>query len=173
MCAGCVVVSTTKPPEAAKFAEAASLANLEGVYRNVGEVGEKAFPRYLSALIWPTDTALDHKAIASVEVRAVSPTALHVRAVGAAGVIKEGEYVEGKDFEFDGGRIFLRHGLRMAGVNAGEPVLGPYYESIELGVDERGQGKYAEKMDLAGLVFLLVPVGMHTRDEVRFVKIAP
>jgi hypothetical protein len=79
---------------------------------------------------------------------------------------KEEKYVEGKDFSLGSGRIRIKQELRMAT----EGVAGPYYQSVELGLDQRGQGKYRRSEAFAGVV-LLVPIAFSENRDARFIRL--
>ncbi len=98
-------------------------------------------------------------------------TTIVVKALKANDVLKEATFVEGKDFELSSGRIRLMHRTGFSGATGGNPYLGPYYESTELGLDQHGHGKYREVGAAAGLAFLIVPLVGSVRDDVRFVRI--
>ena len=69
------------------------------------------------------------------------------------------------------GRVMLKRDVGMAGLAVGEPVLGPYYTSIELGLDTRGQGKALQRFGLLGLGYLVVPLVVRGQTEARFLRI--
>jgi len=165
---GCV---TSGPSDSATFGHIEAIGDLEGTYRNLGEGGGGTRPVYLSALIWPDAADIDHAAVVAVEVKASGSDTLCVKALGKDGTEKEGAFVEGKDFVVDAGRIRLKQVAGIAGFKVGEPLVGPYYESIEIGLDERGHGKYRQRFSAAGLAFLVIPIAVDGSDEVLFVKI--
>ncbi|HSQ01519.1 MAG TPA: hypothetical protein VL049_30215 [Candidatus Dormibacteraeota bacterium] len=176
MAAGCSFSSA--PPDDVDFAAVTDLHQLDGRYRNRGQGAPGDAPLLLSALVFPTDTALAHAAIEVLEVRATSPDTLTVRAIGAQGVVvTEGTFVAGRDFTLDEGRVRIGH--RWAPLSYSpehapdDPLVGPRTETVELGIDRRGQGKYRSSFTGAGLVYLIVPIAFHQAREVRFERIEP
>jgi len=161
----------SRAPDSAFFSSLDTIRGLAGVYRNLGEGGRGASPVYLSALIWPQEPDMDHAAVAFIEVSVPAKNTLAVKALRGDGVEKEGLFVEGRDFELRAGRIRLKHELGIAGFRADEPLLGPYYENREIGLDTGGHGRYKQSFGVAGLVFLIVPVAMAGSDEVRFIRV--
>jgi len=153
------------------FVHATSLAQFEGVYGNAGEVKEGP-PTYLSALIWPHATGMDHRTITSIEVRASGERRLTVRARTDSTVVKEQTFVQGKDFDLHQGRLRIKHfqGLH-ANHNVEDPTLGYEGESVELGLDRKGQGKSRQTTDFAGVVYLVMPIALRMTDEARFLRI--
>lgn len=167
--AGC---SASAPPRNLEFMPVDDLASLAGTYRNLGEGGGDR-PVYLASLLWPDDEELAVDRVETVEVATDGPEALVVTAHGTAGEMKRSRFVRGEDFELQDGRIRLRRGLGLAGLKADEPLLGPYYESTELGLDTAGDAKWSQHVTVAGLAFLIVPVAMDSREEVRFPRLGP
>ena len=163
--AGCI---SSSPPDSIDFRRIESVSDLEGTYRNLSEGGSGE--SYLSAIIWPNE-ALDHRAIVAIDVVASGRDALTVRALGTDGTKKEAVFVEGRDFQLESGRIRLHSAAGMVGFKSGEPMLGSWYETVELGLDQKGRGKYADHYSAAGLVYLFLPVAISRTYEVRFVRI--
>lgn len=166
---GCLI---SRPGNNVGFDNVEKIKQLEGIYSNLGEGGKGSAPIYLSRLIWP-NTDIDHKSVVSIEVRAISGTMLVVKANGKNGGMHESTFAEGKDFELHSGRIRLKNKLAIAGFKSGEPMVGPYYENAELGIDQRGSGKYRMQGAVAGLVYLFLPLALGVNEEVRFEKINP
>lgn len=165
---GCV---SSAPHNNAGFHSIDQLKAMDGTYQNRGEGEEGLRIIYLSGLIWPSATNIDQLAVTTVEIRAVDDRTLLVRAYSADTLVKEGRFIQGRDFTFHEGRIRLTHGLHMAGFKGGEPLIGPYYESTELGIDQTGHGKYRQEAAVAGFVYAIVPIALGSREDVRFVKI--
>jgi len=164
-------VHNSGPTGSPAFGHVEAIGDLEGVYKNSGEGGAGSQPVYLSALIWPNAADIDHAAVSAIEVKVSGNHTLCVRALGKAGIEKEDTFVEGKDFVLNAGRIRLKQVVGIAGFKVGEPLVGPYYESVEIGLDERGHGKYRQRFSAAGLAFVVIPIAIGGSDEVRFVKI--
>lgn len=169
MLGGCVFIS--KPDNNVDFERVEKIKQLEGTYLNLGVGGKGSNSTYLSRLIWP-NSDIDHKSVLTIDVR-TTDNVLVVKATGKDGILRESKFVEGKDFELDSGRIRLKWKLGIAGFASGEPMLGPYYEHAELGIDKRGSGKYQSGGGVAGLVYLFLPVAIVGNDEVRFEKVNP
>jgi len=162
------------PKDNVDFGQIESITDLEGVYQNAGEEDNKyadpARPTYLSSIIWPKAKDFNHKAVETIAVRAVGHDTLVVKAIGNGKTIKEGTFVEGKDFILRSGRIQLEWHL-LPGHGAGNPLIGIYYEDIDLGLDQRGHGKFRVSGALAGLIYV-IPMVLGGYDDVRFVKIS-
>lgn len=162
-------VLNSAPKDNVAFGDVSSLQQLQGNYQNAG-IGGGAAVTYLSAIIWP-DPKLDHKGIDRVLVTARNTNTLLVQAYSANSVVKEGVFVEGKDFHLANGRLHLKRDVSILGFRAGEPILGAGYENVEIGLDGSGQGKYQQDFAVAGLVFALFPAAFVGSSEVRFVKL--
>lgn len=108
-----------------------------------------------------------------IEVRAIDERTLVVKALAKNAVIREDSFVEGKDFSLSSGRIKLKRQVHLSlAYPSGNPFIGPAYEEEELGLDEKGQGKYRQKAGFAGTAFLIIPVVGSGTDDTRFVKIS-
>lgn len=46
------------------------------------------------------------------------------------------------------------------------------FESVELGLDKKGNGKYQQEGATAGLVFLILPIAIGSNDEIRFIRLS-
>jgi hypothetical protein len=166
----------SRPPDNVGFGRTSTLRDLEGTYQNRGETGEGEPPIYLSEMIpaWASgmrDTVrIDHSSISTIQVHAVGDTALRVVAFGDAGVLREQTFVNGRDFDFNGGRIHLRHVLE-AVHDPDHMFVGVRYSSVQLGVDKKGQGKAAQATTGAALAGYFIPIVGHGSGQVRFVRI--
>jgi hypothetical protein len=166
--AGCAVSSSTRED----FAPLPSLARLAGVYRNRGEVANPCpSPVLLSYLLWPQDAQLRHEQVETIAVEALGPQTLRVTAQGRDGARKVGEYVLGRDFRWEGGRLRLDPRVSVAGFRSGEPMLGIVSEGLVLGLDHEGQGKVRQTGSATGMAFLVVPLHFGTTNDVRFAKL--
>jgi hypothetical protein len=167
---GCFV---SKPPKNVGFGRATTLHDLEGNYVNQGEVKEGDPTAFLSAIIWPNDPDLAHGNIETVEVRAEGDTLLTVRAIGSHGdVTRTSAFRRGKQFDLREGRILLKR--KSSGVvphRDGDVMLGVVSETVELGIDARGDAKYKTTSVAAGLVYLVIPIAGGDTREVRFRKL--
>jgi hypothetical protein len=165
---GCVVLSA--PVGNSDFDYIETLDQLEGKYQNLGEGGTESIEFYLSRLIWPREADFDHEIIDTIEVLNVHKNTLIVRAVSEGIILKQNKFIEGEDFVMVDGRIRLKQDATFLGMR-GEPIVGPYYESLELGVDQRGQGKLRQLSAGAALIYLAIPVGGVGKTDVRFPRI--
>jgi hypothetical protein len=166
---GCMM--TSRPPDNTNFVHIKTIKELEGIYQNLGVREAGAPPIYLSSIIWPKDSVMNHAAILAVDVKVTGDRTLLIKAVKGNEVVKEDTFIERKDFEISSGRISLTQKAGIAGFKSGEPLIGPYYEQVELGLDQRGNGKYRSKGGVVGLVYSFLPIAMSSSEEVRFVKI--
>jgi len=170
--AGC---ASMRHHEDVGFEAISSLDALNGTYANLAEAGDSARPVYLSTIIWPRDESLHHASADAIEIEARDDVTLAVRAVTGTGtsrqVLKESEFVQGEDFDFKSGRLHLKAGPRLAGTEIGEPVLGLQTMSIEVGLDERGDGKLRGSTSVIGLAYMIVPVAAGETHEMRFVRL--
>ena len=173
----CVAVLSSAPPDNVEFASVTDLHQLDGRYRNRGEGSpEQEWSLFLSTLVFPGDKTLDHASIAAIDVRATSATALVVRALDAHGiVVKESAFVRGREFDLKEGRLLISKRFAVSPFIESEardnPFIGPMTETVELGIDLRGHGKYRSSNFAAGLVYLFMPVVLGGRDHVRFERI--
>lgn len=171
MLSGCLYA--TGPNNNLRFNDTATLKSFEGVYRNVGEADPKSIPvncpncrRRLSPIIWPEDKNLDHTTIDAIEVRRYDGDALIVTALNKGMMVKESKLVEGSDFTLKSGRIHIKTEIFLAA-----PVIGPGYQTLEIGLDSEGNGKFREYSGAVGFAFFLIPVGAAGTDDVRFERI--
>lgn len=174
---GCISVLSTAPADNVEFATVTDLHQLDGRYRNRGEGGpEQQWPTFLSQLLFPGDKALDHSSIDAIDVRTTSTTTLTVRALDADAVVtKESAFVRGQHFELKEGRLLISRRFAFSPAIRSEapdnPFIGPMTETVELGIDLRGHGKYRSSAFAAGLVYLFLPVALGGSDQVRFERI--
>ena len=166
----CSCISTA-PRENAPFASIQQLDELSGIYKNKGVTGEDLPAVYLSKIIWPSDNNLRHDEIEMIEVTHPATETIEVRAFSRNVAVKSSRFVENIDFKIKNGRLVLEDEAGIAGFKTGEPLVGPYHGSRELGIDSRGQGKYRSSFSVAGLVYLVVPIAMGGTDDVRFERI--
>ena len=147
---GCVVNS--RPPNSSDFGYISSLNQLEGVYRNIGEVGpERNLPFYLSYIVIRDFSSVDHPSIKTIEIRVIGKGIISVKAHGEEKVVKEEIYEEGKDFKIASGRIRIKRDIGFTS----EGPAGPYYEVEELGLDVLGHGKYSSASGWVGLLYAI------------------
>jgi hypothetical protein len=164
----------SKPHHNVGFTHVQSIRDLAGSYENRGEGADVDVPWYLSTVIWPDSLrttlgapGINHRAIVTIEVAALGDTALHVRALRNDGLEKEQTFVAGKDFQFHSGRLIILHRTEST-MKPESPMLGVMHTSLELGLDEKGEGKYQKTEEVAGLVYLVVPMAFRQSSELRF-----
>jgi hypothetical protein len=167
---GCIFRSA--PPDNVGFQSVESLKAFEGVFRNLGESDGKGQQVYLSYLIWKSPD-IPHSAITAVEVRVADADSLVVRAFRDDKIEKEDTFVKERDFRIRNGRIQLNRQWALLNYGGGDPLVGPRYESYEIGLDAKGDGKYRAHGSAAGLIFLLFPVAISDTEEVRFIRLEP
>ncbi len=165
---GCVFF--TNPPNNVGFDDKADIRKFVGLYRNLGESSKlMEGPFYLSKIIWNSDNELKHSEIETIEVSAVNDKTIKIKAFTKQKVFKEAEFSEGTDFSIVNGRIRI---LRETGLYKDRSVMvGPYSEKAEIGIDQRGDGKYSYVGGGAGLLYLFIPIAAVEGYEVRFVRI--
>lgn len=165
---GCTSIG---PANNAGFDSIETLKDLEGVYNNLSEGSPKFNGFYLSRIIWPNDYKLDCKIVETIEVRTLNDSSLKIKAFGKNKLMKEEILIEGKDFNLSGGTITLSSSMSVAGFKSGEPLLGTHSESVTLGVDTDGNGKYRESTSVVGLAYMFLPIAISENKDVRFKKI--
>ncbi len=159
----------SRPSGNVGFGTAGALQELAGTYQNLGESKETG--HYLSQIIWPSPKDIPHALISAISVRAISDTALVVRALNDAEIELEGTFIAGKDFEFTHGRLRLRTKVENS---LNEPEAGGLFvvwTTLELGLDKKGQGKLKKRESVVGAAYLVVPIGVTSSTEVRFVRL--
>lgn len=166
---------STGPVNNSDFGRVQRIEQFEGTYQNAGDggtlYGESPGPFFLSRVIWPNDNELEHYAIDLIEVRKGNDNALVVKAITGGIVVKESTFIEGKDFVLKEGRIRLTRHFGMMGSQKGDPMVGPYYLSKELGIDSSGEGKYRKTLRAAVLGFMVIPMAFGGDEDIRFVRI--
>ncbi len=161
-----------KPPDNVGFEAPHALQELAGTYQNLGETAPNMGFHYLSEIIWPGDTTLRHQSIRTISVQAIGDTVLAVRGFSDSGVVKEGSFVSGKDFEFTGGRLHLRTRVENT---LNTPEAGGLFvltTTQELGLDKQGQGKFKKQETVVGAAYLVMPIALTESTEVRFLRLA-
>ncbi|HWR73290.1 MAG TPA: hypothetical protein VN604_08970 [Nitrospirota bacterium] len=162
---GCI---TTGPSRNTGFTRITDLNELNGIYANLGEGQTAARYVYLSEIIWPR-ADMDHSRIDAIDVRAIDVKTLFIKALRKGTVIREAAFVQGRDFELEGGAIRLLTELSFVNASRRTGYPAPNYQRIELGIDKEGHGKYRESELATGLVWLNGTTGF--RDDVKFEKI--
>jgi hypothetical protein len=86
--------------------------------------------------------------------------------------VKEGTYAAGKDFELKSGRLRLNRDFGVHATSEHEdPFLGIENRTVEIGLDERGQGKFKRVDTFVGVAYLIVPLAVRESREVRFLRL--
>lgn len=166
--AGCFAI---RPPQNLPFRRIGDLAELDGTYVNHGDSGKSEGSTYLSGLIWRT-MRTDHRTIDAIEVRSAGDSALSLRAVAGGTSVSETTLVRGKDFRLVKGRLSIRHGCGFP-IGPDTPGLFVTHGTIEFGLDRAGNGKYQNRGEILGLVFMVVPIVGHGSTEARFRRLTP
>lgn len=165
---GCV--STTAPADNLNFSDNANLRSFSGVFENVGTPKINGFTVYLSGILWPDrykkGPPLDGYAD-RIQVQ-INDKQVEVSAVRKGCVAFSKRYQEGKDFILKDGRIELKS--RASLIN--NVLVGPAYESVTLGLDTHGDGKYEYVGGGAGMAFLIIPYAGAERHDVRFKRLS-
>ena len=166
---GCM---STAPVDNAPFSKITSIDQLEGTYKNKGDSGPgNTYNIYLSQIIWPSEKSVVDKDISLIKVKKISDTSLKVSAIHDGAVVKSAIFTRGKDFKIGNGVIVITNKIAIAGFKSGEPMLGVYTESRQLGIDEKGQGKYHSSGAAAGLAYLFLPIALVDSTDVRFYRV--
>lgn len=163
--ASCVSV----PDNSTGFKPTISLADLTGTYRNRGT--GTATPRFLSQILWPNDTQLEHRSIEYITVRQTGERQLEVEAMANKTPVKRETFTLGKDFAITGGQIVLSSSVGF-GEGPGDPLVGPRSETRSIGIDSQGHGKYRHTFSGAGLVLMLIPMALGSSENVRFERVS-
>ena len=166
--AGCV--QHTGPEHAESFKENLRLTDLQGVYKNKGEP-----EGYLSSALWGQgpQTYSDDRSywIDKIEVVPESKT-VTVRAVAGECYIFQKRYVEGKDFTIEHGRITIRNESALLNSGTGDPLVGPRYAEISIGLDASGNGMSRDDFLATGLVYLVLPVALYFEADTRYERLS-
>jgi hypothetical protein len=94
-------------------------------------------------------------------------------AIANSHVVRQDDFVAGRDFTFAGGQITIRKKTEAsAGIPSGNIFIGIARDATTLGLDSDGNGRVENTTALAGTAFLIIPVAGSMRDAARF-KRAP
>ncbi|PIP02844.1 MAG: hypothetical protein COW18_01070 [Zetaproteobacteria bacterium CG12_big_fil_rev_8_21_14_0_65_54_13] len=165
-------VHSAAPADNQPFRAVSTMQTFSGSYENRGEGEAASRAVYLSSLLWGgVDVAgVAHKDIERIQV-AVDGTQVSVSALSHGCVVYAKSYTEGADFKLSNGEISLKRDANLLTRGPGDVLVGPSYESVTLGLDARGDGKYRSQDAGAGLVFLMIPVAMADRSDIRFKRV--
>ncbi len=170
---GCVY--NTAPENNADFKETVSIQDLVGVYQNAGNTSKDSHITYLSSILWsnssfPTNNKnFSHKDIQYIQVEAIE-NGVNISAIANKCVLFKNQYIKGDKFDISDGKLIIKRDVNLLTRGAGDVLVGPSYESVRLGVDTHGDGKYRSYSVAAGLVFLMVPVAASETLDIRFKK---
>lgn len=160
---GCAV--SPLPESDPGFAAVEEIQSLAGCYRNRGDGDD---PRYLSAVIWPSQ-ALTHADIVAIKVEFEGPRGLRVSALTSAGIARQALFLEGEDFHLTSGRIEVKADTTASlAYPAGNVFIGAIHETQALGLDPRGDARLQEGAAFAGTAFLVIPMAGDVQDAFRF-----
>ncbi len=168
---GCVFHS--EPKDEVNISKAVQLESLSGVYSNKGDpkglLSEILFG-YLPIRSMQNDLEIQHNEIDKINVL-VKDNVVTAEAIANECIIYKKEYINGKDFTLENGTITLKSDFFILTRGSGDPLVGPSYEKIELGIDEKKHGIYKYQLYAAGLVFLFLPIAATEVSEVRFARL--
>lgn len=165
---GCRMVGG--PPGNLPFAKGKEVAAIRGCFAELGAGEDATRPPVLSAWLWP-DAARD-PSITSVcfEPRAEGGLVVEARAGRSVVRTRTIETLPQRP-----GRIRLPGGTWFSPFfNQGDeppPIVGPYAERSELGLDTAGDLKLRRKGWAAGLAFLVVPIFVTSDEHFRFARL--
>ncbi len=160
----------TQPENNSEYYYISELAELDGVYRNKGNPSGYLSILVLGDLPTITDGKIQHESIDLIDV-SVTGTSINVKAVKANCSVYEKNYIAGQDFDVGDGKITLRRKFNLITRGGDDPLLGPSYEEITLGIDQEKQGKSTNVSYAAGLVFAIVPIAASATTEVRYERL--
>jgi hypothetical protein len=148
LCASC---SLSQIPERdLGFSNVSRLSEFAGCYLNRGEteVGQPAI--YLSGTIW-RDASLNHQTIDTVRITATSSDSLRATAIANSHMVRQDDFITGRDFTFANGRITIRKKTEgSAGMPSGNVFIGVARDATTLGLDSDGNGRVENTTVLAG-----------------------
>ena len=160
------------PKDNHEFIKITSPHQLDGVFKNEGDPNGQ-----LSRIIWSGDTLgvnengneILHHEIDLISVSSIEKS-LIVKAIIESCVVAEKEYVLGKDFEIKNGKISWIKDVSLLTRGPGDPLVGPGYSWEDIGIDTEGNGKFRTGEYYAGLVYLIFPVALSGKTDIRFEK---
>lgn len=170
---GCVFKSA--PENNMDFRSDIDIRDLAGVYNNAGDPPQYSHVTYLSSVLWGGNAVttnageIPHSDIKYIQVEALGRE-VRVSAIGNQCVLITQKYIQGKEFQLSNGTLTINRDTHVLSRGVGDVLLGPSYESVELGIDTKGDGKYRRTGAFAGAVFLLVPVVATETADIRFKK---
>lgn len=163
-------VGKSAPENDVGFEKIKQLTDLNGCYINKAECEKGSINRYLSTHILP-GSDISPKKIKHICIRALNNTKLKVSAKSyKLSNLIEKTYTLNQDFKISSGKIKLKSRTENTLDGTGNAnVLGMMHESISLGIDLNGNGKYNSSS--TGGILLPIPVIMHLDESCRFRKI--
>jgi hypothetical protein len=167
----CVNLDVTKPQQDFNFSKISDLNQIKGIYRNPGD--PKGF---LSQVLWNNANITDnlgrkvlHNEIEFIQVSS-KDNFVTVNAIKDNCIIYTKKYELNKDFKIIDGRIIIKDESHPLTRGDGDVVLGPSSEKIELGLDTEGHGKFKSKINVVGLVYMMIPLIVSEDITIRFKK---
>jgi hypothetical protein len=165
---GCRTVSV--PPGNLPFDAGAAIS---GCFTEQGEAAEdEKYPQFLSAWLWP-DMPADTGITVVSFVPATDGTIVVHALAGGQNTVRERTIPASARSD---GRVVLAGGFWFSPFwNQGSeppPLVGPYTEHTELGLDTAGDLKVRRSGWAAGLVFLLIPFAFSSDEQYRFRRAA-
>jgi hypothetical protein len=158
---GCASI-TSAPENNVDFLQACQLADLAGVYSNKGEP-EGYFSRDVLKI-----AKINHERVTSVRL-SVADNLLTAQLIEDGCVNYEKTYVIGQDIQTKDGKLLLHEESHLLSSGApDDPVVGPRYTQVTFGLDARRDGKLRTSGYIAGLAFLVFPVGSSEQGDIRF-----
>lgn len=169
---GCA--SHSAPKDKINISHTTELKEFAGIFKNAGDP-----EGYLSRIIWgwgdlklsSNNSKIQHKEVPELIEVSSNEDSLVVKAIKNECVIYKREYIVGRDFEINDGKIVMHKEVSFLTRGAGDPLVGPSYEKIVLGLDVDGHGVYKSQGSYAGLIYLLFPVGWSDVSEIRFERL--
>jgi len=170
---GCIIIGGSAPKDNFQFSDTSNIQQFIGVYKNVGDPNG-----YISRELWKGSYIVDifgkdvaHKEIEFIEVLHID-NKLRVNAIKNDCIIYSKDYVIDQDFTItSNGRIVLKKDINLLNRGTGDPLVGPSYEKLEIGLDEKGSGKSKGQVYFAGLAFMFFPMAGGASSESKYEKI--
>lgn len=117
-----------------------------------------------------THGKIKHEDITSINVSTTGNTVV-VKAIKSGCSLYEKTYLAGEDFTVSEGKLTIRRKLDLLTRGSDDPLLGPTYEEVTLGIDQDKQGKSKNAGYAAGLVFMLIPVAVSETTEIVYKRL--
>lgn len=152
-----------KPKKELEFFAIKKLAELNGIYKNKGN------PKgYLSTLFFKRLPAED---ILYIQVKTTNDT-INLSAIDKNCKTYTKQYINKKDFQIKEGKITIKEEFHLLSRGGDDPLVGPSYEKIVLGLDKNSDAAYKTKVRGAGLIYLFFPAAFSSDEDLRFQKLS-